>query len=166
MPNCNRQTVISNRWGIYEGPDNVSTFSTDPETLDSWILTIEDPHLVGATFIPIDGCLTINKPNGDKDKRCDCAITYPANTPATTLVLIELKDQNDDTISKPLAQLRSVIDRHLAVVTQGQNYPMKIALVANKKHASLAHELTLSRMEALEQATGFILMGKNRYSLD
>ncbi len=159
FPEKHKQVSSKNRFGICDTPPP----STGKAYLDeangrNWIAVVENFYRDNITFIPIDHCIDIKRPDGLMDNRCDGLLYYDV-----TIVFVELKQRTEtgsNWIKEGDKQLRTTI-RHFEDSPQAKGFKIKKAYVANSAKPLFRFSQT-ERMERFFSDTGYSLRIENR----
>jgi uncharacterized protein (DUF2252 family) len=122
-----QSTTTATTFGICD-EDNKNPAFIDTDTPSQWIATVNNSTGKQVTLTAIDNCISILRPSGEMDSRCDAMLTYSNN-----VVFVELKNKREDWISGAVEQLEKTIElfkaNHDITV-----FKRKRAFAANKAH--------------------------------
>jgi hypothetical protein len=124
--NCLSSTN-SNVFGICDGLNDAMAF-LDFHNQPDWICSVLNENATLIEFRAIDNCIIVLKENLDKERSCDCMLTYFEN-----IVFIELKEKRGRWIQDGFEQIEKTIE----AFKENHNiddFKHKRAFVANKKH--------------------------------
>jgi hypothetical protein len=115
------------KFGIIDGIDDNKAFLIFQDHSD-WICTIVNSNAENIEFRSIDNCIIVRRDNNDKERTCDCMLTYADN-----IVFIELKNKISSWINDGIEQIEQTI------IAFKENHDIDVfkhkrAFVANKKH--------------------------------
>ena len=105
------------------------------------------------SFVPIDHCIDLRKPDGKMDNRCDCCLFHH-----DTIAFVELKKRGGrDTrwIREGVEQLRATI-KHFEKEDEAKAFRKKKAYIANSMRP-LFRSAQAGRMERFSDETGYVL---------
>lgn len=144
-------------FGLCDGPDLVKAYVTvDPA--ENWIAIVHNPKGSEVTFHAVDDCIEILRPDGTKDTRCDCILTYPQN-----LVFVELKEVAAQWITDGIEQMQEAIE----VFGNHHNlfsFRKRRAFLANRKHPKFQYSHK-EQMEKFKVETSVRLIIHNRINI-
>jgi hypothetical protein len=88
FPQEHKQVSDKKRFGICDTPPPPARKAyIDHENEPNWIAVVKNPGQDAITFIPVDNCIEIKKPDGKMDKRCDGFLYY-----GVTIILSSLSN--------------------------------------------------------------------------
>jgi len=158
-----KQTLTNKLFGLCDDPPPANTSAyTCVTNSRKWIAKVINNKEFEVTFIAIDKCLNIKKPNGHIDSSCDVMMVY-----SDKIVFVELKECDDNKniwIKKAESQLRNTIE-HFKKNHSLNDYSNKKAYIANNKHPNF-RSTQMTRMEKFKDDMGVQLRIENRISLD
>jgi len=126
-----------------------------------WIAVVENENRYSATFIAIDNCIEIKRPDDTMDKRCDGVLTYNS-----TIIFVELKERGalgSAWVKDAEKQLRASIS-YFEDTDGAEDYTSKKAYIANSEHPKFK-ESQSRRMDQFLTDTGYVLRIVNRITL-
>jgi len=132
---------------------------------NKWIAIVENKNGHDITFIAIDHCLGLKKPNGHIDSSCDAMLAYDNNQ---KIVFIELKERNGKPkkwIDDGEAQLKNTIIHFIQNGNNLSTFNSKKAYLANNKHPKFRSSMK-ERMNKFHKETGVLFIIKNKIELD
>jgi hypothetical protein len=135
--------------------------ATDPAYIDEldktkWIAIVENPNLKTAYFYAVDHCVTVVRPDGTTDSRCDGILLYENN-----LVFVELKSrQSGQWLKKGREQLTNTIRNFMANHDISTYNSVRASVCNNLK--PLAHFGQATNIQKFKDDTGYILRGSRR----
>lgn len=124
--NCQSNTK-STVFGICDNQDGTRAF-IDTTNPNQWIAKAENDNAIEVMLTAVDNCVTILRPDGNMDNRCDAILTYMDN-----IVFVELKNQRADWITDAINQIETTII-HFMANHNINSFRHKRAFAANKKH--------------------------------
>jgi hypothetical protein len=125
-PRCQETPHNYEYFGVCDGI-NEGIAETDISKEKKWIATVSNKRQHEFTFTAVDHCISLVRPDGNYDKRCDCIITYKDN-----IVFIELKDVSGNWINNAIEQLATTITYYSKNIAFDQ-YKKKRAFACNKR---------------------------------
>lgn len=126
-----------------------------------WIAVVENEDRYDVTFTAIDHCITINRPDGKPDKRCDGVLTHD-----TTVIFVELKQRGalgNKWVTDAEEQIRTTIG-YFENEEDAEQFNNKQAYIANSEHPKFK-ESQMRRMDQFLADTGYLLRVVNRIKL-
>jgi hypothetical protein len=159
FPEEHKQVSNRQRFGICDTPPPpASKAYIDEVNGRNWIAVVENSYQEAITFIPVDNCIEIKRPDGTMDKRCDGFLYYGAS-----VIFVELK-QRDERGSKWIKdaenQLRVTIG-HFEEVPRAKDFSVKKAYIANSSRPRFRTSQAI-RMDNFLADTGYSLRIENR----
>ena len=127
-----------------------------------WVAVVENFYQDEITFIPIDHCIEIRRPNNDMDNRCDGFLYYDR-----TIIFVELKTSGSKSkywIDDGENQLRVTIS-HFEKGFEAKDFEIKKAYIANNSKPLFRSNMAV-RMDNFFQDTGYVLRIENRIRID
>lgn len=92
FPEEHKQVSKKKRFGICDTPPPPAKKAYINEANGrGWIAVVENFYRDNVTFIPVDHCIEIIRPNGTMGNRCDGFLYYD-----TTIIFVELKQRNEN----------------------------------------------------------------------
>ena len=124
--NCQSNTAATS-FGICDNQNGTAAFIDIANPLE-WIAKANNENAIVVTLIAVDNCITILRPDGNMDNRCDAMLTYTDN-----IVFVELKNQRVDWITDAVNQIETTINNFIS--NHDINlFKHKRAFAANKRH--------------------------------
>ena len=124
---CQEPPTRTLKFGICDDENGAKAYTNSTDNL-KWVARVENPHGIEIIFTAIDNCISILKPSGDQQSRCDGMLTYLDN-----IVFVELKNQRKGWIQDGIGQIEATINVFKALHNLDA-IKHKRAFVANKKH--------------------------------
>lgn len=127
-----------------------------------WVAVVENFYQDEITFIPVDHCIEIKRPNNKMDNRCDGFLYYDR-----TIIFVELKVSTSKSkywIDDAENQLRVTIG-HFKKCDEANNFEVKKAYIANNAKPKFRKFMT-DRMDNFFHDTGYVLRIENRIYID
>lgn len=159
-PSCKTESD-SNEFGLCDDPPPI----TEPAYIDEndsskWIAIIKNSEQKTVRFYAIDNCVSILKPDGNMESRCDGLLLYSNN-----LIFVELKSRKGGQwLKKGRIQLTTIVK-----IFQSENditdYDKAEAYVCNNLRP-ISHIGQASNIQKFKDETGLILKGKNTITLN
>ncbi|WP_373731104.1 hypothetical protein [Bacteroides heparinolyticus] len=163
FPEEHKQFSEKKRFGICDTPPPPACKAyIDEKNGKDWIATVDNYYQELVTFIPVDNCIEINKPDGTMDNRCDGFLYYKA-----TIIFVELKQRNvkgNKWIKEGEKQLRETIG-HFEKEPQSKSFSVKKAYIANR-HRPYFRSSQAIRMDEFFNDTRYSLRIENRICID
>jgi hypothetical protein len=162
FPQDHKQVSDQERFGICDTPPPPARKAyIDHENKQNWIAVVDNSCQYAITFIPVDNCIDIKKPDGTMDKRCDGFLYY-----GVTIIFVELKQRKDkgsNWIKEGEKQLRATID-HFEKTTRAREFSVKRAYIANSKKPHFKSSQAV-RMNQFLTDTGYSLRIENEIKI-
>lgn len=124
--NCQSNTAVIS-FGICDNQNGTPAF-IDTATPTQWIAKAENVNSINVKLTAIDNCISVLRPDGNMDSRCDAMLTYTDN-----IVFVELKNQRADWITDAVNQIETTI-KHFLANHDLNIFKHKRAFAVNKKH--------------------------------
>lgn len=127
-----------------------------------WIAAVDNIPQLKVSFIPIDHCIELRRPDGKMDNRCDGCLFYE-----DTIIFVELKQRKgkgSQWIKDGEQQLRTTIG-YFEQQEEAQNFPVKKAYIANSEKPFFREGQAI-RMERFFSDTNYILRIENRIKIE
>ena len=124
--NCQNNTSATS-FGICDNQNGTPCF-IDTANQNDWFAKAENDNAIEVTLTAVDNCISVLRPNGQMDNRCDGILTYTNN-----IVFVELKNQRADWITDAIHQIEITI-QHFMANHNLNSIQHKRAFAANKKH--------------------------------
>lgn len=162
FPDEHKAFSSKKRFGICDNtPPPAGKAFIDEDNGQNWIAVVENFYQHEITFIPIDNCIEIRRPDRAMDNRCD-GFLYDEQT----VIFVELKNsgsKNKYWIEDGENQLRTTI-RHFENTLQAARFDIKKAYIANKAKPLFRNSMAI-RMEHFFNDTGYVLRIENRINI-
>ena len=159
FPEKHKKVSKKKRFGICDTPPPPAQKAyIDEANGKNWIAVVENIYQDTITFIPIDHCIEIKRPDNLMDNRCDGFLYYDA-----TVIFIELKQRNESGskwIKEGENQLRVTI-HHFESTPQSKDFKIKRAYISNSSKPRFRFSQA-ERMDRFLSDTGYTLRIKNR----
>jgi hypothetical protein len=120
----------------------------------TWIATVNNTNCYEVTFVAIDNCIRLIRPDGNRYSSCDCMMVYDN----TKIMFIELKECQGNTktwIQKADSQLKETIS-HFSQSYNLNVYTKKEAYICNNQNPKFPTNNQI-RMQQFKDATDFRL---------
>lgn len=162
FPEEHKQISDKKRFGICDTPPPPANKAyIDEANGQNWIAVVDNLYQDSVSFIPVDNCIEIKRPDGTMDNRCDGFLYYDA-----TVIFVELKQRNDKGskwIKEADNQLRVTIG-HFEKVSQAKDFSIKKAYIANSDSPRFRASQAI-RMDNFLTDTGYSLRIENRIQI-
>jgi hypothetical protein len=162
FPEEHKQVSKKKRFGICDTSPPPQKAYIDETNGRNWIAVVENVYQDAVTFIPVDHCIEIKRPDGVTDCRCDGFLYYD-----TTIIFVELKQRNGSGskwIKEGDHQLRVTI-RHFENTSQAKDFKIKKAYISNSAKPFF-RSFQAERMDRFLSDTGYSLRIENRIHID
>lgn len=163
FPEEYKQFSKKKRFGICDTPPPPACKAyIDEAKGENWIATVDNFYQDLVTFIPIDNCIDIKRPDGTMDSRCDGFLYY-----GNTIIFVELKQRNkkgNEWIAEAERQLRVTIG-HFETAPQARSFSTKKAYISNSFKPYFRNSQAI-RMDKFIEDTGYILRIEKRICID
>lgn len=149
-----QQITSEQLFGICDAPPPPyvpAYLSFDAINKPGWIAEIINNNAIPVLFTAIDNCISIPRPNGKEDNKCDCMLLY-----ADTILFIELKDRH---VSGWLGIAR---DQLIKTINHFKNnhdvsiYANKRANIANAQRPTFTTNYHTTMEKIKDETDGFI----------
>lgn len=150
-------TSDKRRFGVCDPPASEEKAYIAEREGEHWIAIVDNYYGLMVSFVPVDHCIDLRKPDGSMDHRCDGCLFYEK-----TIIFVELKDRNSkgsQWVKDAEVQLRSTI-KHFEDSERAGDFLIKKAYISNcaKPHFRSGQA---TRMEMFFLETGYVLEVKN-----
>jgi hypothetical protein len=157
------QQSCKKRFGVCDTPPPPSEKAyIDEDNGKDWIAVVENHDKKSISFVPIDNCIELRRPDNTMDNRCDGLLYYD-----TTIIFVELKNatsKGNDWIVHADKQLRATIG-HFEISSHDKSIERKRAYIANSAKPRFRSSQA-ERMERFLSDTGYVLRIENRIVVD
>ena len=163
FPEEHKQTSDKQCFGICDTPPPPACKAyIDEANGENWIAVVDNFYRDSITFIPIDNCIEIKRPDGTMDNRCDGFLYYKV-----TIIFVELKqrDQKGNRWVKDADNQLRVTIGHFEKSPQAQDFSVKKAYISNN-HRPRFRSSQAIRMNQFFIDTGYRLRIENRIHID
>ncbi|MEA1973677.1 MAG: hypothetical protein U9N34_10375 [Candidatus Cloacimonadota bacterium] len=151
----------NNEFGLCDdSPPITKPAYIDEDDSLTWIAIVNNPEQKIVKFYAIDNCVSILKPDGNMESRCDGLLLYSNN-----LIFIELKSrEGGQWLKKGRKQLTTIVK-----IFKSENditdYDKVEAYVCNNLRP-IAHTGQASNIQKFKDETGLILKGEKTINLN
>lgn len=162
FPEEHKTVSSKKRFGICDEtpPPNKKAY-IDEANGQNWIAIVENFYEDEISFIPVDNCIDLRRPDNKQDNRCDGLIYYNK-----TIIFVELKTSVSKSrywIDDGEKQLRVTIG-HFEKCFEAKGFEVKKAYISNRAKPQFRRSMA-ERMENFFYDTGYVLRIENRINL-
>lgn len=149
-----------NKFGLCDDPppaENSAYINEDDQA--KWVATVNNENNKEISFYAIDHCVTILRPNGDRESKCDGILRFDNN-----LIFVELKDRSSKGwLTKGREQLTTTIEK-FSENYNISSYTKAEAYVCNKQRP-MANTGNKELIQRFKDDTGLILKVQSTISV-